>query len=112
TVFFNDQASIDEELALMMREVANIQSHMQPIVSEVYTQFLIGSSDLELREYSAPDQEIEVNLIHKNYVSIKDIEVCLAHDLSSLAAQPNYPEIRTLHSTLQGEFEELLPSAR
>ena len=110
TVFFNDQTSIDDELALMMKEVSNIQNHMRAIVSELYTQFLIGSADLETREYSAPDQEIEVNLIHKNYVSIKAIEVCLAYDLRSLAEQPNYPEIQTLHETLLGEFEELWAS--
>jgi hypothetical protein len=106
TVFFNDQASIDDELALMMTEVANIQSHMKPIISDVYTQFLIGSSDLELREYSAPDQEIEVNLIHKNYVSAKDVEVCLAYNIDGLADNSNYAEIKTLHETLHQEYSE------
>jgi hypothetical protein len=106
TVFFNDQATIDNELDLMMTEVANIQSHMKPIISDVYTQFLIGSSDLELREYSAPDQEIEVNLIHKNYVSAKDIEVCLAYDIAGLADNSNYAEIKTLHETLRQEYSE------
>jgi hypothetical protein len=111
TVFFNDQASIDDEIALMMTEVGNIQSHMKPIISEVYTQFLIGSSDLELREYSAPDQEIEVNLIHKNYVSAKDIDVCLAYDLTSLSTQANYREIETLHETLRTKYSLVADTA-
>ena len=54
TVFFNDRASIDTELDLMMREVINIQTHMRPVISDVYTEFLTTSSDLETRQYSEP----------------------------------------------------------
>lgn len=48
TVFFNDRTSIDTELRQMMREVANIQNHMRPVISDVYTEFLITSATLKL----------------------------------------------------------------
>ena len=73
TVFFNDQASINAEIRDMMREVVNIQGHMRPIIQEVYGRFLVESSDIEEREYADPKQEIEVSLIHQNYVSPKEI---------------------------------------
>ena len=104
TVFFNDQVSIDAEATEMMTEVANIQQHMQPIILEVYDRFLVESSNIEEREYADPDQEIEVNLIHRNYVSQKDIEVCLAYDLSKHQAHINFLAIEALHQSLQHQY--------
>jgi hypothetical protein len=104
TVFFNDRTSIDAELELMMKEVTNIQEHMRPVISDVYTEFLKTSSDLETRAYSEPDVEIRVNLIHRNYMSQKDLEVCGTYDLAPLASHPNFGDIDSLHTTLVNVF--------
>lgn len=106
TVFFNDQLSIDAEITEMMREVVNIQRHMRPIILEVYGRFLVESSDIEEREYADPKQEIEVSLIHQNYISQKDIEICLAYDLEPLRTDPNYPVIEALHQSLRDTYAE------
>lgn len=101
TVFFNDKQAIDDELAEMMREVTNIQAHMRPIILEVYKRFLIESSNLEERSYSDPGDELMASLIHRNYISQKDIEICLAFDLTTLMVQPPlYESILELHESL------------
>lgn len=100
TVFFNDQASIDKEISEMMLEVVNIQHHMRPIILEVYGRFLVGSSDIDEREYAIPEDEIEASLIHRNYISQKDVDVCTGFDINSLPAH-QYPEaIQELHDAL------------
>ena len=104
TVFFNDKVSIDAEIMEMMREVANIQQHMRPIILEVYHRFLVESSNIEEREYVEPEQEIEINLIHRNYISQKDIEVCLGFALNSLTGHVQYENIRQLHEALLKEY--------
>jgi hypothetical protein len=104
TVFFNDRSSIDAELELMMREVVNIQNHMRPVIADVYTGFLTTSSDIETRQYSEPYEEIRVNLIHKNYMSQKDLEVCSTYDLVPLSTQPNFGEMDSLHTTLLNTY--------
>ena len=104
TVFFNDKVSIDAEITEMMREVANIQQHMRPIILEVYHRFLVESSNIEEREYVEPEQEIEISLIHWNYISQKDIEVCLTYDLADIADRPEIDSIRTLHEVLKSEY--------
>lgn len=104
TVFFNDQQSIDDEIAEMMKEVANIQTHMRPIISEVYGRFLIESSDIEEREYSDPTDELTASLIHRNYISQKDIEICLEFDLTTLVGNPHYDEMRELHDALVAAY--------
>jgi hypothetical protein len=108
TVFFNDQVSIDAEIANMMREVVNIQRHMRPIIIEVYGRFLVESSDIEEREYADPKLEIEVSLIHQNYISPKDIEICLGYDLAPLGTDPNFAAIQALHQCLQENYAELV----
>lgn len=104
TVFFNDRASIDKEITEMMLEVANIQHHMQPIILEVYSRFLMDSADIDEREYSVPEQEIEANLIHRHYISQKDIEVCLSFDLASIADRADIESICTLHEVLNSKY--------
>ena|SRR3989442_185520 len=104
TVFFNDQVAIDAEITEMMREVVNIQQHMRPIILEVYGRFLMESSNIDEREYADPNEEIEASLIHRNYISQKDIEVCLTYDLASLKAEANYSEIEILHQTLRNIY--------
>jgi hypothetical protein len=106
TVFFNDRESIDAEIAEMMREVANIQRHMNPIILEVYGRFLVDSSNIEEREYSDPKQEIEASLIHLNYISPKDIEICRGFDLAKFADRPEYEDMRELHNALVANYGE------
>jgi len=90
----------------MMREVINIQRHMHPIIQEVYGRFLVESSDIEEREYADPKQEIEVSLIHQSYISPKDIEICLAYDLTPLSANDNFVAIKALHQSLCDTYAE------
>ena len=106
TVFFNDQSSIDAEIREMMHEVENIQRHMRPIISEVYGRFLVDSSNLDEREYAPDAEEIEANLIHRNYISAEDLKVCLTHDITKLAANENFPAIESLHLELKRLYAE------
>jgi hypothetical protein len=105
-VFFNDQTSVDADIAEMMREVANIQRHMRPIIIEVYDCFLRNNSDVDEREYALPEQEIEANLIHQSYISSKDLKVLISHDLEPYLTHPNAQEIQTLHETLCATYAE------
>jgi hypothetical protein len=77
---------------------------MRPVILEIYGRFLIESSDIEEREYADPVQEVEVNLIHRNYVSQKDIDICLTYDFSKHLTHPNFAAIKALHESLQGEY--------
>jgi hypothetical protein len=105
-VFFNDQLSIDAEITEMIREVRNIQQHMRPIILDVYGRFLLDSCNIEEREYADPGQEIEAGLIHRSYVSEKDIEVCLTYDLSKHETEADFPAIEALHQRLRQQYSK------
>lgn len=97
TVFFNDQRTIDDEIAAMMREVRNIEAHMEPTITEIYDRFLTECADAEELEYGTFDEEVMATLIHKNYMSAADLRVCASHDISVHNARAGFATVEGLH---------------
>ena len=106
TVFFNDQMAIDSEIAEMIREVRNIEEHMRPVVVDVYKRFLVDCADQEELEYDTMNQEIEINLIHRYYMSRKDLEICLGFDIRALHGHENFHVLEQLHQSLSQVYAE------
>jgi len=100
SVFFNDQDTLDREIADMMSEVRNIQAHMQPVLLELYQSFLLESAEAEELQYATTDDEITANFLHKNYLSLKDIAFCRAHDVEPLRSEPGAEVMLELHEAL------------
>ncbi|WP_417262234.1 hypothetical protein [Celeribacter sp.] len=99
-VFFNDQAAIDAEIAEMMKEVRNIEAHMQPVIVELFRRFLADSADPETREYAEPGDEVTANLVHANYMSAADLVFCRGFDIETLSGEPGFEEMQALHAAL------------
>ena len=100
SVFFNDQASIDQEITRMMKEVRNIEKQMEPVIHELYLRFLHDSADPEEREYAVLEDEITANFVHKNYMSAADIACCRGVDIESLDGEPFHGAMKELHDAL------------
>lgn len=100
TVFFNDRAAIDAEIADMMKEVRNIETHMRPAIVELYQRFLRTSADLEERQYTDPADEIAANLIHTNCMSAADLVICAQFNIEALATEADHEEMQVLHVKL------------
>jgi hypothetical protein len=100
TVFFNDQAAIDQEITEMMLEVRNIEAHMQPVIQQLYARFLLDSADPEEREYTAVGDEVAANFVHKNYMSAADIAFCRTFDIETLRDEPLHDTIKELHEAV------------
>jgi hypothetical protein len=92
-----DQASADQRVGEVMRQVRAIQSHMTPLLHECLSQFLMESCAAEEgMEYDNPQDQIREFLVHKHYFSLKDIEACRDFDIHSLATQPRFDAKREL----------------
>lgn len=100
TVFFNDQAAIDQEISEMMREVCNIEAHMQPVIRQLYERFLRDSADPEEREYAGLEDEVTANFVHKNYMSSADVAFCRTFDIERLRNEPFYDAMTELHGAV------------
>lgn len=105
-VFFNDQAAIDAEIAEMMKEVRNIEAHMEPVIVELYRRFLADSADAETREYAEPGDEVTANLVHANYMSAADLMFCRGFDIETLSDQPGFEEMQALHAALVETYSD------
>ncbi len=99
-IFYSELSALDTKIAEILRVVEEIQTHSKPVIEHCYQRFLLENNNPEDREYhDAPDQIREL-LIHKNYLSQKDIEICLIYDLAPLKTDRNFSAIEALHKNL------------
>ena len=88
----------------MFRMVDEIQVRSKLIIEHCYREFLLQNHDIDEREYPDADDQIREVLIHGNYLSQKDIEICLGYNLTSLSTAPNFPAIQALHQSLCANY--------
>lgn len=97
TTLFNDQQALDDHIAQVLTEIRNLQANMVPVLHELFSEFLRSdSNDPEKREAPDAQTEIEANLLHRHYLSQKDIEACLIFDIGTLADQENFSAAKAL----------------
>ncbi len=100
-IFFSTVAALDDKITEILRVVDEIQNHSKPVIKHVYCEFLLQNQDPEEREYPDASDQIQEVLIHGNYMSQKDIEVCLGFDLAELGERAEFPQIKELHQRLR-----------
>jgi len=103
-IFFSTQAALDTKITEILRIADEIQSHSKPVIEHCYREFLTQNYDPDEREYPDTTDQIREILIHENYLSQKDIEICLSFDLTNLADRQAFDHIRVLHETVIAEY--------
>jgi hypothetical protein len=103
-IFFSTQAALDAKITEILRVVDEIQTHSRPVIEHCYREFLLQNHDPDEREYPDATDQIREMLIHDNYLSQKDIDICLGFDLDNLADRPEIDGIRTLHEVLKSGY--------
>ena len=98
-IFFNTQHEADAQIRQVIRAVEEIQTYSRPVISRRYQEFLLQSHNPEEREYLDAEDQIREVLIHGNYMSRNDIEICINFDISALE-DDNGEAIEALHNTL------------
>lgn len=100
------KAALDAKLSEVMRAVHEIQTHSQPVVLQCYCDFLVQSSDPEDREYLDPVDQIREVLVHGNYMSQKDVEICRSTNVSQFATREHFDEILLLHRAMRYAYTQ------
>ncbi len=103
-IFYSTQEALDAKITEILRVVAEIQTHSRPVIEHCYREFLIQNHDPEEREYPEAADQIREVLIHGNYMSRRDVDICLGFDIESLNEHEDADEIRVLHEALAKEF--------
>lgn len=105
-IHYADQQTLDIKIMETLRVVAEIQKHSKCVIEDCYKQFLLDSHDPEEREYPDVKDQIREILIHGNYMSQKDIEICLSFDIPSLPAREHLEAIQELHKAFNLAYEK------
>lgn len=103
-IFYSTEAALDIKIAEILRVVDEIQSHSKPVIEHCYLEFLLQNHDPDEREYPDPGDQIREILIHSNYLSQRDIEICLGFDLAPLRTDANFAAIEALHQSLRDTY--------
>lgn len=107
TTLFNDQQALDDHVAQVLTEVGNVQSHMTPVLHDLLREFLCSdSNDPDKREAPDAQTELETNLLHRHYLSQKDIKACLGFDINSLAGHESFPAIKVLFDSFSEAYKQ------
>jgi hypothetical protein len=104
-IFYSDSSALDRKITEILRVVAEIQAHSKSVIEHCYQDFLIEGCDPDNREYIDTKDQIREVLIHQNYFSQKDIEICLDFDLARLVGRPEIESIHTLHEILKSKYK-------
>ncbi len=106
-IFYSEQSALDLKIREILRVVAEIQLHSTSVVVKAYSAFLLESASVDEREYTDDADQIREVLIHRNYFSRKDIEVCVSHDVTVHETHDNFDSINTLHQNLKLQYASL-----
>jgi hypothetical protein len=103
-IFYSTEAALDVKITQILRVVDEIQNHSKPVIEHCYREFLLQNHDADEREYPDPADQIREVLIHGNYLSQRDIDICLGLDLCTFAARPEYSNMLELHDALVATY--------
>ena len=103
-IFFSTQAALDTKITEILRVVDEIQTHSMPVIEHCYREFLLHSTGPEEREYPDSADQIREVLIHGNYMSQRDIDICLGFGAETLKEHAGIEEFRALHEALARDY--------
>jgi hypothetical protein len=106
-IFFSEQGSLDRKITEILRVVEEIETHSRPVIDVCYGNFLLANWDPDEREYEDPIDQIREVLVHGNYMSREDIDVCVAYDLSVFDSHEHGEAISDLHQLLADRYEDV-----
>lgn len=109
-IFFSTEVALDAKITEILRVVREIEAHSKPLIERCYCEFLVHSADPEEREYIDPVDQIREVLIHGNYMSQRDIDICLGFDVETLKEHAGIDGIRELHKVLSEKYKTDVPS--
>ena len=106
-IFFRTQAALDDKIGEILQAVDDIQTQSKPVIEHCYQEFLLQSYDPEEREYPDAADQIREVLIQGNYMSQKDVEICIRSDIAKFCGQVGFTEMQALHHCLLADYGDV-----
>ena len=81
-IFFNDVKLMDKKITEILAVIGEVEVHSRPLIEQCYVKFLRDSQEPEEREHEDERDQLREMLIYRNYLSQKDVDVCVRADIS------------------------------
>lgn len=104
-IFFSTKEAMDAKIHEALSLVDEIQEQSKGVILKCYGQFLLENYDPEEREYYDSEDQFREILIHQNYLSQKDIEICLEYDVTVHAGHEHYEMIKEFHDSFISAYQ-------
>lgn len=104
-IFYEASETLDRKISETLRLVEEIERQSAPLIIRCYESFLLESHDPETRPYIDDEDQIREALIHQNYLSQKDIEICKGFDIDCLNSDPHFETMHSLHELLVKSYQ-------
>ena len=105
-IFIHTENMLKDKIRKALKAANDIQIQSKTLVESCYREFLSHNLDSEVREYSDTSDQIREVLIHSNYLSLKDIEICTSFDIAQLGGQHGFADMRAPHNSLLADYNE------
>lgn len=105
-IYVKTEDMLEDKIKNILKVADDIQTQSQTVVEYCYREFLLHNLDPEAREYFDASDQIREVLIHSNYMSWKDVEICTRFDIGQLDDQCGFADIRKLHHCLLADYDE------
>lgn len=99
-IFYAASETLNKKIGDTLKLVDEIEKQSAPILLHCYQSFLQESHNPEDRQYIDDEDQIREELIHQNYLSQKDVEICMSFDITKLSDVPHFETMRALHELL------------
>jgi hypothetical protein len=100
-IYCRDADGLDPVIKSTLRALAEIEVHSKPLIERCYETFLLQSSIPDDREHLDDTDQVREVLIHENYLSKQDVDICVRFDISRLNGATGFTEIQALHEALK-----------
>lgn len=100
-IVYKTKEALDARIAEALKVVEDIQNHLNPIIERAFSTFLCNSCGPEEPAYLDTADQFNEKLIRENYFSYKDVDVCLAFDITTLDRHSNTVSINKLFLDFQ-----------
>ena len=104
--YYSTRSQLDDQVRKVLRSVQEIQSQSSRLIMRFYNDFLEVSCEIDEREYTDDVDQIREVLIHNNYLSMKDVLICMEYDILRVDHE-NATGVQALHQSLLDSYRSM-----
>jgi hypothetical protein len=108
-ITITSQTTIDEKINKYINTLERVYNLLKPEVETLYKNTMTNPEyyDIEVRQYSEEDLQIEEGFVKKYFISQKQLNICRKINVNVFSSIDGYEDIKILHIALSNYYKNL-----